>query len=195
MDDSEVYEAPEWEESSWEPEPSDPEPAESSSESEPEEPSPEPEAPEEPREPEPETPPTEESGSGDEGDRVQDLIDAIGDLNQTITDAVTQEPEPLPSEGAGGGGGSGGDFGGDVMVTESSSVDLTPVVRVLERTNEYLKEYGELLEHQDEMLVTQHNDLLQVQANLDFVFLAVAALIGVVIGGLIGLVVNRMWRL
>lgn len=172
---------PEREESPSEPEPSEPEPEEL----EPEEPSLEPEAPEEPREPEPETPPSEESGSVDEADKVQDLIDAIGDLNQTITDSMTQEPEQLPAEGEGSGAGGGG--GGEVQVTETSSVDLGPVVSVLERTNA-------LLEQQIEIDTTQHNDLLQIQANVDFVFLAVAALIGVVIGGFLGLVFDRIWR-
>lgn len=94
---------------------------------------PEPEAPEEtPNEPEPEAPPTEETEDGSES--MKDLIDAIGDLNETITGAVTQEPEELP---AGGEGGEGG-FGGESQVTESASVDLAPVVQVLER-NEKLR--------------------------------------------------------
>lgn len=142
----------------------------------------EPEAPEEgPSEPEPETPPAEETEDGSES--MKDLIDAIGNLNETITRAVTQEPEELPEEGAESGGGSGG----NVVVEESAGVDLTPVVQVLEHTNE-------LLVKQDEILVTQRNDLLQLQANVDFVFLAVAALIGVVLGVSAGLVFDRMWR-
>ena len=167
-----------------EPEPEPEAPEEVPSESAPEEPAPEPEAPEEePGEPEPEAPSAEEMVDG--SDTMKDLIDAIGDLNETITGAVTQEPEELPVEGEG--GGAGGGSVGEVQVTESASVDLTPVVRVLERTNE-------LLEQQEEILVTQHNDLLQLQANVDFVFLAVAALIGVVLGGLVGLVLDRIWR-
>lgn len=163
---------------------SDSEEDEPAPEPEPEESAPEPEAPEEePGEPEPETPPAEETGDG--SSQVQDLIDAIGDLNETITGAVTQEPEELPVEGEG--GGAGGGSGGEVQVTESASVDLTPVVRVLERTNE-------LLEQQEEILVTQHNDLLQLQANVDFVFLAVAALIGVVLGVVVGRVFHDLWR-
>lgn len=56
----------------------------------PEEPEPE----ELPGEPGPETPPSEEDGS-----QMQDLIDAIGDLNETITGAVTEEQEgPEDSE-------------------------------------------------------------------------------------------------
>lgn len=140
------------------------------------EPEPEPEAPEEITG-EPETPPSEEPGSVP----VQDLINAIGDLNETITGAVTQEPEELPA------GGEGGGSGGDVIVEETAGVDLTPVVRVLERTNE-------LLEQQEEILVMQHNDLLQLQANVDFVFLAVAALIGVVLGVAVGKVFHNLWR-
>lgn len=61
---------------------------------------PEPEAPEEtPNEPEPEAPLTEETEDGSES--MKDLIDAIGDLNETITGAVTQEPEELPAGGRG----------------------------------------------------------------------------------------------
>lgn len=167
------------------------------------EPAPEPEAPEEvPGEPEeetteeapagpeapeedaaePETPPAGETVDGSE--TMKDLIDAIGDLNETITGAVTQEPEELPEEGEGSGGGGGSGGGSEVL---EPTVDLTPVVRVLERTNE-------LLEQQGEVLVTQHNDLLQLQANVDFVFLAVAALIGVVLGAAVGRVLNRIWR-
>lgn len=144
----------------------------------PEEESGEPEAPEE--EPgKPETPPAEEPGDGSE--TMKDLISAIGDLNETITGAVEQEPEELPEEEGGAGG------GGNVVVEEPAGVDLTPVVRVLERTNE-------LLEQQSEVLVTQHNDLLQLQANVDFVFLAVAALIGVVLGVAVGKMFHDLWR-
>ena len=150
---------------------------------------PEAEAPEEePSEPEPEAPPTEETEDGSES--MKDLIDAIGDLNETITGAVTQEPEELP---AGGEGGEGG-FGGESQVTESASVDLAPVVQVLERNEKLLIHTNELLEQQGEVLVMQHNDLLQLQANVDFVFLAVAALIGVVLGGFVALVIDRIWR-
>ena len=150
---------------------------------------PEPEAPEEtPNEPEPEAPPTEETEDGSES--MKDLIDAIGDLNETITGAVTQEPEELP---AGGEGGEGG-FGGESQVTESASVDLAPVVQVLERNEKLLIHTNELLEQQGEVLVMQHNDLLQLQANVDFVFLALAALIGVVLGGFVALVIDRIWR-
>ena len=146
---------------------------------------PEPEAPEEtPNEPEPEAPLTEETEDGSES--MKDLIDAIGDLNETITGAVTQEPEELPAGGEGGGGG----FGGESQVTESASVDLVPVVQVLERNEKLLIHTNELLEQQGEVLVMQHNDLLQLQANVDFVFLAVAALIGVVLGGFVALVIN-----
>ena len=120
---------------------------------------PEPEAPEEtPNEPEPEAPSTEETEDGSES--MKDLIDAIGDLNETITGAVTQEPEELP---AGGEGGEGG-FGGESQVTESASVDLAPVVQVLERNEKLLIHTNELLEQQGEVLVMQHNDLLQLQA-------------------------------
>ena len=149
---------------------------------EPEEPAPDPEASEEiPGESEPEAPPTEEAADGSE--TMKDLISAIGDLNETITGAVEQEPEQLPAEGEGSGGGSGG----EAFVEEPASVDLTPVVRVLERTNA-------LLEQQGEILTTQHNDLLQLQANVDFVFLAVAALIGVVLGVAVGKVFHDLWR-
>ena len=170
--------------------PSEPEPSEPET---PEEEPGEPEAPEEPvlEEPpaEPETPPAEETG---DGEMMKDLIDVIGDLNETITGAVTQEPEELPAGGEG--GVAGGDFGGS-QTTESASVDLSPVVQVLERNEKLLTQTIELLEQQGEVLVTQHNDLLQLQANVDFVFLAVAALIGVVLGGLLGLVLDRIWRI
>ncbi len=166
-------------------EPSDPEPE--APEEAPSEP--EPEAPEEPpSDPEPEAPPTEETVDGSE--TMKDLIDAIGDLNETITGAVTQEPEELP---AGGEGGEGG-FGGESQVTESASVDLAPVVQVLERNEKLLIHTNELLEQQGEVLVMQHNDLLQLQANVDFVFLAVAALIGVVLGVAVGKVFHDLWR-
>ena len=142
----------------------------------------EPEAPEEgPADPEPETPPAEETEDGSES--MKDLIDAIGNLNETITGAVTQEPEELPAEGEEGGGGSGG----NLVVEESAGVDLTPVVQVLAHTNE-------LLVKQEEILVTQHNDLLQLQANVDFVFLAVATLIGVVLGVSVGKLFHDLWR-
>ena len=165
-------------------------PSEPEAEAPEEEPSePEPEAPEEePSEPEPEAPPTEETEDGSES--MKDLIDAIGDLNETITGAVTQEPEELPAGGEGGGGG----FGGESQVTESASVDLAPVVQVLERNEKLLIHTNELLEQQGEVLVMQHNDLLQLQANVDFVFLALAALIGVVLGGFVALVIDRIWR-
>lgn len=134
-------------------EPSEPEPGvpeEEPSEPEPEAPEEEPSEPEsevpeeEPSEPEPETP-----GAGEaDGDSMKDLIDAIGDLNETITGAVTQEPEELPAGGEG-----GGDPGGDIQVTESPSVDLTPVVKVLERNEQLLIHTNELLEQQNEALV------------------------------------------
>lgn len=192
-------EAPEEEPGELEPEA----PEEVPSEPEPEEPAPEPEAPEEiPSEPEPETPeettgepepeapPAVETVGGDE--TVKDLIDAIGNLNEAITGAVTQEPEELPAgeEGEGAGGGSGG----EVQVTESASVDLTPVVQVLQRNEKLLIHTNELLEQQSEVLTMQHNDLLQLQANVDFVFLAVAALIGVVLGVAVGKVFHDLWR-
>ena len=183
-------EAPEEVASDPEPEAPEEEPSEPEPEAPEEEPSdPEPEAPEEePSEPEPEAPPTEETEDGSES--MKDLIDAIGDLNETITGAVTQEPEELPAGGEGGGGG----FGGESQVTESASVDLTPVVKVLERNEKLLIHTNELLEQQGEVLVMQHNDLLQLQANVDFVFLAVAALIGVVLGVAVGKVFHDLWR-
>ena len=42
--------------------------------------------------------------------------------------------------------------------------------------------------------MTQHNDLLQLQSNVDFVFLALAALIGVVLGVAVGKVFHDLWR-
>lgn len=187
MDEYEVDEAPEESGPGPEPEesPRDPEPGRDETPSRPkpeapEEPAPAPEAPEEPREADPEVPPSEE-GDNIGSDTMQDLIDAIGDLNQTITDAATGEAEQLPSEGPSGGS------GGEAWVAESAEVDLTPVVKVLERTNE-------LLEQQTEILATQHNDLLQLQANVNFVFLAVVMLTGVVIGCAVSYVLHDLWR-
>lgn len=197
MSDSEEDEPapePEPEPEAPEEEPSEPEPEapeEVSSEPEPEEPVPEPEAPkEEPGELEPEAPPTEETEGGSE--TMKDLISAIGDLNETITGAVTQELEELPAGGEG--EGAGGGSGGGVQVTESASVDLSPVVQVLQRNEKLLIHTNELLEQQSELLTMQHNDLLQLQANVDFVFLAVAALIGVVLGVAVGRVFHDLWR-
>ena len=167
-------------------------PKEDPSPPEPEAPKEEPSVPElevpkeDPSPPEPDAPEETEDGS----ESMKDLIDAIGDLNETITGAVTQEPEELPAGGEGGGGG----FGGESQVTESASVDLAPVVQVLERNEKLLIHTNELLEQQGEVLVMQHNDLLQLQANVDFVFLALAALIGVVLGGFVALVIDRIWR-
>ena len=84
-------------------------------------------------------------------------------------------------------GSNSGGPSGEVFAEEPASVDLTPVVHVLERTNE-------LLEQQSEVLATQRNDLLQLQANVDFVFLAVAAVIGVVLGVAVGRVFHDLWR-
>lgn len=136
-----------------------------------------------------ETLPAEELAEGSE--TVKDLIDAIGNLNETITGAVSQEPEELPAEGDGNGAGGGGEI---VVEETGGTVDLTPVVRVLERNEKLLNHTNELLEQQSEVLATQHNDLLQLQANVNFVFLAVAALIGVVLGVAVGKVFHDLWR-
>lgn len=130
----------------------------------------------------PETPPTEEIGDGSK--TVKDLIDVIGDLNETITGAVGQEPGQLLEEGEGSGAGGNSGGGSEDL---GPTVDFAPVSRVLERTNE-------LLEQQQEILVTQHNDLLQLQANVNFVFLAVCVLIGVVLGVAVGKVFHNLWR-
>jgi len=180
MDELEVNEAPE--EPAGEPEPT-PEPEELTPE--PEEPALEPEEPEEPSgETGPEAPDGEPVETGTvSGETVQDLISAIDDLNETITGAVTEEETERPSaeEEEGSGSIGGGDTAG------FTSVDLAPVVTILERTTE-------LLEQQNDILLTQHNDLLQVQANLDFVFLAVCMLAGVAIGSALGFIFDRMWR-
>jgi len=184
MDDLEVNEIPE--EPATEPEEaalSEPEPAPEPEEREPEElpAEPEPEAPEETtREPEPGEP--AESGAVSV-ESVQELIGAIDNLNETITGAVTEpEPEQLPAEEGEGGGSGGGE-----EVVETPSVDLAPVVRVLERTTE-------LLEQQNEIQIMQHNDLLQIQADICFVFLAVCILAGVVVGCFVGRVFHELWR-
>ena len=62
----------------------------------------------------------------------------------------------------------------------SSGTDLTSVVELLEASNE--------------SLVQVNNNLLQLQANVDFVFLAVAALIGVVLGVSVGKLFHDLWR-
>jgi len=187
MDDLEVNEIPE--EPATEPEEaalSEPEPAPEPEELTPESEEPAPES----EEPAPEEPPgeTEPEALSDEnsivsGETVQDLIGAIDNLNETITGAVTeQEPEQLPAEEGEGGGSGGGE-----EVVETSSVDLVPVVRVLERTTE-------LLEQQNDVLITQHNDLLQIQADICFVFLAVCMLVGVVVGCFVARVFHDLWR-
>lgn len=61
------------------------------------------------------------------------------------------------------------------------------MVETLERTNE-------LLEQQERILAMQHDDLLQLQANVDFVFLAVCMLAGVIIGCAVGKVFHDLWR-
>jgi len=191
MDDLEVNEIPE--EPATEPEeaaPSEPEPEEPTAEPEeltPEEPvaDPEPKAPEDTTgELELETPISESVESGAvSGETVQDLIGAIDNLNETITGAIPEEePEQLPTEEGEGGGSGGGE-----EVVETPSVDLAPVVRVLERTTE-------LLEQQNEIQITQHNDLLQIQADICFVFLAVCMLAGVVVGCFVGRVFHELWR-
>lgn len=80
------------------------------------------------------------------------------------------------------------------MIEQPAAVDLSPVVAVLERNEKLLTHTNELLEQQGEALATQHNDLMQLQANVDFVFLAVAALIGVVLGVAVGRVFHDLWR-
>ena len=57
---------------------------------------------------------------------------------------------------------------------------MTPVVELLEVTNE--------------SLVQVNNNLLQLQANVNFVFLAVCVLIGAVIGCGVARVLHDLWR-
>ncbi len=97
----------------------------------------------------------------------------MDELNGIPEETVTA-PEPAQEPGADGGGGGG------VLFVETPSVDYSAVV--------------ELLEQQNDLLATQHNDLLQVRANLDFVFLAVCMLAGVVIGCAISRVLHDLWR-
>ncbi len=97
----------------------------------------------------------------------------MDDLNDIPEETVTA-PGPAQEPGADAGGGGG------ALFAESSVTDFGPVV--------------ELLEQQNDLLVTQHDDLLQVQANLDFVFLAVCMLAGVVIGCAISRVLHDLWR-
>lgn len=153
--------------------------------SDPETSAPEPEAPqeeteapaEETVEPEPEAPP-EETSSGVTGEAVGNLITAIGDLNDTITEAAAQDPEEVSAEREQ--ETPAGSLEYEYFAAEPADVDLEPVIQVLER--------------QEEVLLTLHNDLLQLQANVDFVFLAVAALIGVVLGVAVGRLFHDLWR-
>ena len=176
-------------------------PEEGPSEPEPEAPEegpsePEPEAPEEgPSEPEPEPPPAveeipgglpvdpevpEESGDSSSG-FIQDIIDAIDELGETITGTtVTEEPEELEPPAT---EQEGAEDTLPVWFLEyeaSSGTDLTPVVELLEASNE--------------SLVQVNNNLLQLQANVVFVFLAGAALIGVVLGVSVGKLFHDLWR-
>lgn len=61
------------------------------------------------------------------------------------------------------------------------------VAQMLDQTNE-------LLEQQQNILMMQHNDLLQLQVNINCVFLAVCMLAGVVIGCAVGYVLHDLWR-
>ena len=122
--------------------------------------------------------PREETGSGVTGELVQDLITAVGGLNDTITEAAAQDPEDPPAEREG--ETPAGPLEYEYFAAESTDVDLTPVIQVQER--------------QEEVLLTLHSDLYQLQANVDFVFLAVAALIGVVLGVAVGRLFHDLWR-
>lgn len=76
--------------------------------------------------------------------------------------------------------------------------DLTPVLESLEglrQSQEQQSEHiDELMEQQIETQTMQHNDLLQLQANVEIVFLAVIALIGVTIGCAVAKVLHDLWR-
>lgn len=122
--------------------------------------------------------PREETGSGVTGELVQDLITAVGGLNDTITEAAAQDSEDPPAEREG--ETPAGPLEYEYFAAESTDVDLTPVIQVLER--------------QEEVLLTLHSDLYQLQANVDLVFLAVAALIGVVLGVAVGRLFHDLWR-
>lgn len=76
--------------------------------------------------------------------------------------------------------------------------DLTLVLEALESLQQSQEQQSErvdeLLEQQIEIQTMQHNDLLQLQANVDVVFLAVIALIGAVIGCAVVNVLRDLWR-
>lgn len=76
--------------------------------------------------------------------------------------------------------------------------DLTPVLESLEglrqSQEQQLEHIDELLEQQIEIQMMQHNDLLQLQANVEIVFLAIIALIGVTIGCAVSRVLHDLWR-
>lgn len=122
----------------------------------------------------------EENGDSGSGS-IQDIIDAIGELGETITGTTVteelEEPEPPATEQG------GAEETPPVWFVEyeaSSGTDLTPVVELLEATNE--------------SLVQVNNNLLQLQANVNFVFLAVCVLIGAVIGCGVARVLHDLWR-
>lgn len=127
---------------------------------------------------EPVAPPAEAPEETNASDTMQDLIDAIGGLNETITGVTTQEPEEPPAEREQETPAESLEY--EYFTAEPADVDLEPVIQVLER--------------QEEVLLTLHNDLYQLQANVDLVFLAVAALIGVVLGVAVGRLFHDLWR-
>lgn len=118
--------------------------------------------------------------NGDSGS-IQDIIDAIGELGETITGTpVTEEPEEPEPPATEQGGAEEAPPMWFVEYEASSGTDLTPVVELLEVTNE--------------SLVQVNNNLLQLQANVNFVFLAVCVLIGAVIGCGVARVLHDLWR-
>lgn len=148
-----------------------------------------------PSEPVPEQPPAVEEVPGElpadpevpeeEGDSgsgsIQDIIDAIGELGETITGTtVTEEPEELEPPATEQGGAGEAPPMWFMEYEASSGTDLTPVVELLEVTNE--------------SLVQVNNNLLQLQVNVNFVFLAVCVLIGAVIGCGVARVLHDLWR-
>lgn len=122
----------------------------------------------------------EESGDSGSGS-IQDIIDAIGELGDTLAGAGDSgEPAETQPPATEQGGAEEAPPVWFVEYEASSGTDLTPVVELLEVTNE--------------SLVQVNNNLLQLQANVNFVFLAVCVLIGAVIGCGVVRVLHDLWR-
>ena len=121
------------------------------------------------------------TGTGDGSGFVQEIIAAIGELGNTLAGAGDSgEPAETQTPATEQGGAGEAPPVWFVEYEASSGTDLTPVVELLEAT--------------DESLIQVNNNLLQLQANVNFVFLAVCVLIGAVIGCGVARVLHDLWR-